>query len=34
MKDTKKIVDNEKNDVFAIGIIILHILGFKVVFFN
>ena len=28
MKDSKKIVDEEKNDVFAIGIIILQILGF------
>jgi len=28
MKDSKKIVDEEKNDVFAIGIIILKILGF------
>ena len=34
MKDSKKIVDEEKNDVFAIGIIILQILGFNVVLLN
>ena len=34
MKDSKKIVDEEKNDVFAIGIIILQILGFNVMKLN
>ena len=34
MKDSKKIIDEEKNDVFAIGIIILQILGFNVMKLN
>ena len=34
MKNSKKIVDKEKNDVFVFEIIILQILGFKVDLLN